>query len=738
MVNPVYQFSPRFSHIVLSGTSAALLCETDTFIVYGALPVRLLALLDRPRKEDEIIEALTPEFKLASVFFELNRLHDGGFLETGGSAAAKRPLTAANAMPSRKNAFSEIVDLGTEPSAGPLLQHYLAALVPLPLRIVIIDDYLDPQLAEFATSRSHGQSWLPVKAVGRVPWFGPRFGHDGDPCFGCLISRLRRNHSLEAWHLDHSTSGQPLRLSRERSEASLSATFKLLAAEIGKTGTGPAAAAFSGHLVTVDLATAALRCHRVDNDSQCQTCAPRRARPDSGPPLTLTSRPRQLSRENGLRIRDSAEAMASLEPLISPHTGIVQRVAPLAGVPPEFGYPHLAHFSVPIDAGFFDRKRALVPTGGNGKGFTKLQGRLSAVAEAIERTSAYYRGDEPVVQACYAEVAGEAVPPHRIYGCDETDYLEWAATRPPDPVFGPGNFAPDMKLTWTPAWSLTHRAKRLVPRSFVYFSIPPEDGTNYADAATNGLASGGCLEEALLHGFLEVIERDAATIWWCNQIPRPALDLDSFSLPQMQPLGAYLDRHGWDFYALDLTHDFNVPVVVAVARHRTNPSEIPRMGFGADLDPGIALNRAVTELGQSWYWTPHFRLHDFCLQYDPEPLWAKPFVAPANAPRRTASDFPRQETGNLKDDIELLVARGAALGLEVVAIDLTRPGHGLVVTRVIVPGLCRFWPRFATARLFDLPVRAGWLPAPRLAAEQSRIPFFYSNCGIRLDDWRSR
>ncbi len=72
MVNPVYQFSSRFSHIALSGTSAALLCETDTFIVYGALPVRLLAPLDRTRKEDEIIKALTPEFKPASVFFELN------------------------------------------------------------------------------------------------------------------------------------------------------------------------------------------------------------------------------------------------------------------------------------------------------------------------------------------------------------------------------------------------------------------------------------------------------------------------------------------------------------------------------------------------------------------------------------------------------------------------------------------------------------------------------------------
>jgi len=31
---------------------------------------------------------------------------------------------------------------------------------------------------------------------------------------------------------------------------------------------------------------------------------------------------------------------------------------------------------------------------------------------------------------------------------------------------------------------------------------------------------------------------------------------------------------------------------------------------------------------------------------------------------------------------------------------------------VVVPGLRHFWPRYGPGRLYDVPVRLGWLPAP--------------------------
>ena len=56
-------------------------------------------------------------------------------------------------------------------------------------------------------------------------------------------------------------------------------------------------------------------------------------------------------------------------------------------------------------------------------------------------------------------------------------------------------------------------------------------------------------------------------------------------------------------------------------------------------------------------------------------------------------------------------------GLELLVLDQTRPDIGLPVVKVVVPGLRHFWSRYAPGRLYDIPVRLGWLGAP-LAEEQ--------------------
>ena len=49
----------------------------------------------------------------------------------------------------------------------------------------------------------------------------------------------------------------------------------------------------------------------------------------------------------------------------------------------------------------------------------------------------------------------------------------------------------------------------------------------FARADSNGCAAGSVLEEAVLQGLLELIERDAVALWWYNRLRRPAVDLES-------------------------------------------------------------------------------------------------------------------------------------------------------------------------------------------------------------------
>ena len=46
-------------------------------------------------------------------------------------------------------------------------------------------------------------------------------------------------------------------------------------------------------------------------------------------------------------------------------------------------------------------------------------------------------------------------------------------------------------------------------------------------ADSNGCAAGNTIEEAIVQGFLELVERDSYAIWWYNRLQRAELDLSA-------------------------------------------------------------------------------------------------------------------------------------------------------------------------------------------------------------------
>ncbi len=95
----------------------------------------------------------------------------------------------------------------------------------------------------------------------------------------------------------------------------------------------------------------------------------------------------------------------------------------------------------------------------------------------------------------------------------------------------------------------------------------------------------------------------------------------------------------------------------------------------------------------------------------------EPWLTPDPAvPATSLASYPVGDadlTGTVRD----LVRRAAAVGLEVIVLDQTRPEMGLHVVKVMVPQMRHFWRRLGPGRLYDAPVRAGRLAAP-LAEDQ--------------------
>ena len=162
----------------------------------------------------------------------------------------------------------------------------------------------------------------------------------------------------------------------------------------------------------------------------------------------------------------------------------------------------------------------------------------------------------------------------------------------------PERFDVTRPVDWSAAWSLTHDRERKVPAGYAWYGHPDVAEHPYCYSDSNGNASGNTLEEAILQGFCEIVERDAVALWWYNRIPRAGFDLDSLGDPYVAALTEHYRQLGRSLWLLDITADLGIPVMVGVSHREGHPVEDVLVGFGAHPDPRIAAIRALTEVSQ--------------------------------------------------------------------------------------------------------------------------------------------
>jgi ribosomal protein S12 methylthiotransferase accessory factor len=204
-----------------------------------------------------------------------------------------------------------------------------------------------------------------------------------------------------------------------------------------------------------------------------------------------------------------------------------------------------------------------------GKGTSAQQARASALCEALERYSGQFQGHEPGRRARFLDLPGQAIPPNACMVFSDRQYHTRQASAAGSKFYHvPRPFDPEARIDWSPLWSLTHQAVRYLPTELCYFDDPHERDREICVGCSNGNAAGNTLEEAILQGFFELVERDGVALWWYNRLRMPGVDLDSFHEPYLARLRQCLSKHGRDLWALDLTGDLGIPVYAALSRRR--------------------------------------------------------------------------------------------------------------------------------------------------------------------------
>ena len=104
---------------------------------------------------------------------------------------------------------------------------------------------------------------------------------------------------------------------------------------------------------------------------------------------------------------------------------------------------------------------------------------------------------------------------------------------------------------------MTAGRMRYLPSAYCYYGHP-ESAQFFCATDANGTAAGNTIEEAILQGAFELIERDAVALWWYNRVARPHVDIESFRVPYTASLRRHYEAIGREFWVLDLTHDLDV------------------------------------------------------------------------------------------------------------------------------------------------------------------------------------
>ena len=734
----VPQFAPNFTVYVLPPDVVCLYSEDRKFFLHGELYCALASAVGKggPSVRQLVRELERQGFPTDKIHEALRRLLDRRYIlpkspQSAGVVAAYwaslglPPATAEENLQKCRVRIESINAPGAK-ELGSAMSKLGVRVVkgPADLTVTLVSDYLERRLAELNRQRMADRTrWVLVQASGIFPLVGPVFSPGKTACWNCLFDRMIRNREVRGFLGRAQARG--VAVSQLARSVLGQSGVQLAALEIAKAIATDFRTDLKDHVISLDLTGSAIQRHHVAARPQCQICG-RKALRDwnrAPSPVVLGEGAKLVMTSGGYRTVSSRSTVERFRKYVSPLTGVVSRLDRIqADVPMNTNYYAAHNFSAPARS--VDELRAGLSGGSFGKGSTAEQGEASALMEAIERYSGIFQGDEIRLTRRFTDFSpGDAINPNDVMLYSDAQFREQAAAPlESEPLQMPGPFDRSAEIEWSPAWSLRDKCFRHLPTGQMYFFFR---GPDQISADSNGCAAGNTLEEAIVQGFLELVERDSYAVWWYNRLRRPEVDLDPFNDTYIRDLKSQLADTGHRLWVLDITNDLGIPAFVAIAHWIQNGQENIEFGSGAHFDTRIALLRALTELNQflsiglmgggtgeksTLDGSTPLRLENY------------PFLMPSGhatvQPGSAVSFGPLDDT---RQQVNASVDAAVRQGLDFLVLDQTRPDIGVPVARVIVPGLRHFYRRFASGRLYDVPVKLGWLDKP--LPESELTPF---------------
>jgi ribosomal protein S12 methylthiotransferase accessory factor len=345
--------------------------------------------------------------------------------------------------------------------------------------------------------------------------------------------------------------------------------------------------------------------------------------------------------------------------------------------------PGLVFFGGEADPGCLGPDCAGLPAGSlSGSGLTPQRAFEACVGEGIEYLSQFARDSDSIVTGTLAQRCGAVDDATRRY------LAEVLMARDIDPGHPIGwvrvQRVPGGEDAWFPADLCLRRSE--ARRDF----SPP-------GKLSTGCAAGITEDDAALRAVLELVERDAAALWWRGGRPGRAIASDSDAGLAAAALLEQLRRgdQGRSGWLLDITTDFEIPTIAAISAREDGSGFA--FGLAARVHPADAARAAIFEMCQGEL-AHHVvaakqRESGDTLLNDNDRLRLNygrlidtrhcALLRPDGESRLPPGHASAGAATGLREVLERL---GRA-GIEVFRLHLTRPDFQVPVVRVLAPGL---------------------------------------------------
>ena len=315
-----------------------------------------------------------------------------------------------------------------------------------------------------------------------------------------------------------------------------------------------------------------------------------------------------------------------------------------------------------------------------GKGVSKDHAKASAMMEGFERYSAEKQESDETIIATMDEIGQKG------------DYVN------PKSLNLPQKFEKEDMSNLTLEWNLAHDLisgnDYYVPSNAVFHPYNHDTSIqSLFKSNTNGLASGNILEEAILHGMFEVIERDAWSIFELTHKNYAQINTDSIESELINETIDKFESNGIKIKLMDFTADIEIPTIAASADDTiTRDAGLLTLGMGTHLDPEVAILRALTEVAQSRATQINGAREDtvradFAREAGYERMKRiNKFYFKDEEEQINLQDIENKSTTSVSEDIDIVKEELMTNDIkQILYTDLTRPELDVSVVRVIIP-----------------------------------------------------